>query len=183
MNKSEEIERVIAEADCLFSESEIKTALDRMADEITAQMGGKTPLLLSVLNGGIVPTAEIALRLRFPLEIDSIKAGRYQGETRGSEIRWLLKPTIPLRGRTVLIIDDILDEGITLAEIRKYCLEEGAEAVYTAVVVDKKLNKEKPCRADFVGLEAEDRYLFGFGMDYKSYLRNWPGIFACKHVY
>jgi hypoxanthine phosphoribosyltransferase len=183
MNKSEEIERVIAEADCLFTRNEVEVALDRMAAEITALIGNKNPLLLSVLNGGIIPTAELALRLQFPLEIDSIKAGRYQGETHGSEIRWLLTPTIPLRGRTVLIIDDILDEGITLAEIRKYCIEEGAEAVYTTVVVNKKLNREKPCRADFVGLEAEDRYLFGFGMDYKSYLRNWPGIFACKHVY
>jgi hypoxanthine phosphoribosyltransferase len=183
MNKSEEVERVIAEADCLFGESEIEAALDRMATEITALIGDKTPLLISVLNGGIIPTAKLALRLRFPLEMDSIKAGRYQGETSGSEIRWLLKPTIPLRGRTVLIIDDVLDEGITLAEIRKYCLEEGAEAVYTAVVVDKKLDKEKPCRADFIGVEAENRYLFGFGMDYKSYLRNWPGIFACKHIY
>lgn len=183
MNKSEEIERVIAEADCLFTRNDVEAALDRMAVEITALTGNNNPLLLSVLNGGIIPTAELALRLRFPLEIDSIKAGRYQGETRGSEIRWLLKPTIPLRARTVLLIDDVLDEGITLAEIRKYCIEEGAEAVYTAVVVDKKLKKEKPCQADFVGLEAEDRYLFGFGMDYKSYLRNWPGIFACKHVY
>ncbi|BBA37214.1 phosphoribosyltransferase [Methylocaldum marinum] len=183
MNKSEEIERVLAEADCLFRESEIEATLDRMAAEITMLVGDKTPLLISVLNGGIIPTAMLALRLRFPLEMDSIKAGRYQGETSGSEIRWLLKPTIPLRGRTVLIIDDVLDEGITLAEIRKYCLEEGAEAVYTAVVVDKKLNKEKPCRADFIGVEAENRYLFGFGMDYKSFLRNWPGIFACKHVY
>lgn len=183
MNKSEEIERVIAEADCLFTKNDVEAALDRMAVEITALTGNNNPLLLSVLNGGIIPTAELALRLRFPLEIDSIKAGRYQGETRGSEIRWLLKPTIPLRARTVLLIDDVLDEGITLAEIRKYCIEEGAEAVYTAVVVDKKLKKEKPCQADFVGLEAEDRYLFGFGMDYKSYLRNWPGIFACKHVY
>ena len=183
MNKLEEIERVIAEAACLFTRDEVKAALDRMAAEITALIGNKNPLLLSVLNGGIIPTAELALRLRFPLEIDSIKAGRYQGETRGNEIRWLLKPTIPLRRRTVLIIDDVLDEGITLAEIRKYCIEEGAEAVYTAVIVDKKLEKEKPCHADCVGLEADDRYLFGFGMDYKSYLRNWPGIYACKHVY
>src|SRR5690554_7652928 len=105
----------------IFTRDEVKAALDRMAAEITALIGNKNPLLLSVLNGGIIPTAELALRLRFPLEIDSIKAGRYQGETRGNEIRWLLKPTIPLRRRTVLIIDDVLDEGITLAEIRKYC--------------------------------------------------------------
>jgi hypoxanthine phosphoribosyltransferase len=183
MKKLEEIERVAAEADCLFSEADLAAAMDRLAERITECLADRNPLVISVLNGGIIPTAQLVMRLRFPLEIESIKAGRYQGATSGSEIRWLLKPGIPLEGRTVLIVDDVLDEGITLAEIRRFCLEAGAEAVYSAVVVDKKLGREKPCRADFVGLEAENRYLFGYGMDYKSYLRNWPGIFACKTVY
>jgi hypoxanthine phosphoribosyltransferase len=183
MSKTQEIERVAAEADCLYSQTQVDAALDRMAAAITARLADKNPLVISVLNGGIIPTAGLVLRLRFPLEIDSIKAGRYQGETSGTEMRWVLKPGIPLAGRTVLIVDDVLDEGITLAEIRRYCLEEGAEAVYTAVLVDKMLGRDKPCRADFVGLETENRYLFGSGMDYKSYLRNWPGIFACKTVY
>lgn len=184
MSKSQEIERVAAEADCLFTQADVDTALDRMAEAITARLADQNPLVISVLNGGILPTAGLVLRLRFPLEIDSIKAGRYQGDTSGgSEMRWLLKPGTPLAGRTVLVVDDILDEGITLAEIRRYCLEHGAAAVYSAVLVDKQLGRAKACQADFVGLEAENRYLFGYGMDYKEYLRNWPGIFACKTVY
>jgi hypoxanthine phosphoribosyltransferase len=179
----EEVERVIAEADCLYTEAEVDKAIERIASQITKYLGDQNPVVLSVLNGGIVPTAQLVMRLRFPLEIDSIKAGRYQGETTGSELRWIHRPSTSLKGRIVLIVDDILDEGITLSEIKKACLAEGAEAVYTAVIVDKKLGKEKPCRVDFVGLEAENRYLFGYGMDYKGYLRNWPGIYACKTVY
>ena len=183
MNILEEVRRVAAEAECLYSQAQVEAAIDRMAEAIGARLADRAPLLLAVLNGGIVPTTQLVLRLRFPLEIDSIKAGRYQGEIQGSAMRWRHQPDIPVAGRTVLIVDDVLDEGITLAEIRRWCLAEGAEAVYAAVLVDKRLGREKPCRADFVGLEADDRYLFGYGMDYKSYLRNWPGIFACKTVY
>ncbi len=184
MSNSQEIQRVAAEADCLYTEAEVNAALDRMAAAITERLADRNPLVLSVLNGGIPPTAGLMLRLRFPLEIDSIKAGRYQGETSGGgALRWQHKPDTPLAGRAVLIVDDVLDEGITLAEIRRWCLEKGAQSVHIAVLVDKELGREKPCRADFTGLIAENRYLFGYGMDYKGYLRNWPGIFACAKVY
>jgi hypoxanthine phosphoribosyltransferase len=183
MSLTEEARRVAAEADCLYAEAEVDAAIERMADAITARLADSNPVVVSVLNGGILPAAKLVLKLRFPLEIDSLKAGRYQGETRGNEMRWIHRPAISLEGRTVLIVDDILDEGITLAEIRRWCLAQGAAAVYTAVLVNKRLGREKPCTPDFVGLEAENRYLFGYGMDYKGYLRNWPGIYACKTVY
>jgi hypoxanthine phosphoribosyltransferase len=183
MNKLEEVRRVAAEAECLYDKPAVDTAFDRMAEAIAGKLRDRNPLLLCVLNGGIFPTAELALRLRFPLEVDSIKAGRYQGDTAGTRMRWMLAPGTPLAGRLVLVVDDVLDEGITLAEIRRYCLEQGAAQVLLAVLVDKRLNRDKPCRADFVGLETEDRYLFGYGMDYKNHLRHWPGIFACQTVY
>jgi hypoxanthine phosphoribosyltransferase len=183
MSLTEEVRRVAAEADCLYSHTQVEAAITRMAEAITARLKDSHPVVISVLNGGILLTAQLVLKLRFPLEIDSIKAGRYQGETSGTEMRWLHRPGIALEGRTVLIVDDILDEGITLREIRRWCLDQGAEAVYMAVLVNKQLGREKPCKPDFVGLETENRYLFGFGMDYKGYLRNWPGIYACKTVY
>lgn len=183
MTLLEEVRRVAAEADCLYTEAQVDAAIERMAKEITARLADRHPVVISVLNGGILPTAKLVLKLHFPLEIDSIKAGRYQGETSGTAMRWLHRPGTPLEGRNVLIVDDILDEGITLAEIRRWCLEEGAASVHTAVLVNKQLGREKPCIADFAGLEAENRYLFGYGMDYKGHLRNWPGIYACKTVY
>jgi hypoxanthine phosphoribosyltransferase len=180
MSLLEEIKRVEREADLIYSQAQVEAALDRMAAAIASQLGESRPIVLAALNGGVIFAGQLLTRLRFPLEIDAINASRYRGATRGGEIHWLLKPRLSLQGRTVLLADDVLDEGVTLAALVDWCREQGAAAVYTAVLVDKQIGRERPCRADFVGLEAEDRYLFGYGMDYKGYLRNAPGIFACK---
>lgn len=176
----EEIKHVQATADLLHSEQEVEAAIDNMAQEINTALTDRNPLLLCVINGGIVTVGKLLTRLTIPLTIDSIHASRYQNQTSGGNIKWLVKPDTPLKDRTVLIVDDILDEGITLEVIYQYCREQGATAVYSAVLVDKILDHEKPVTADFIGLKVENRYLFGYGMDYKGYLRNAPGIFACK---
>jgi len=176
----EEIKHVQATADLLHSEQEVEAAIDNMAQEINTALADRNPLLLCVINGGIVTVGKLLTRLTIPLTIDSIHASRYQNQTSGGNIKWLVKPETPLKDRTVLIVDDILDEGITLEVIYQYCREQGATDVYSAVLVDKILDHEKPITADFIGLRVENRYLFGYGMDYKGYLRNAPGIFACK---
>jgi hypoxanthine phosphoribosyltransferase len=122
---------------------------------------------------------KLLTRLHFPLQLEAIKVSRYHATTRGSHIQWRLMPATSIRERAVLIVDDILDEGITLAAVRDYCMAEDAESVHIAALVDKRIGREKPCRADFVGLETGDYYLFGYGMDYKDYLRNAAGIYAC----
>ena len=175
-----EIQHVQATADLIYSEAQVEAALDKMAMAIHNVLADSNPLVLCVLNGGIVVAGKLLTRLKMPLNIDSINATRYQNQTYGGVIEWVLKPGTPLKDRTLLIIDDILDEGITLAAVKAYCLEQGATAVYCAVLVDKLLDHDKPIRADFVGLEIENRYLFGYGMDYKGYLRNAAGIYACK---
>jgi hypoxanthine phosphoribosyltransferase len=180
MQIGEEVKKVEAEADILYSEQEVEAAIDRMAKEITGALAGTDPLVLCVLIGGVIPTGKLLPRLRFPLTLDSIHATRYRGGLSGSDIEWILKPRQPLQGRTVLVIDDVLDEGITLQAICDYCKDRGAKAVYSAVLVNKLLDRAKPHRADFLGLQADDRYLFGYGMDYKGYLRNAAGIYACK---
>ena len=176
----EEIKHVQATADLLHSEQEVEAAIDKMAQEINTTLAGCNPLLLCVLNGGIPTFGKLLTRLTMPLTIDSINASRYQNRIAGGSIDWLVKPETPLKDRTVLIIDDILDEGITLEAIYQYCREQGATSVYSAVLVDKILDHDKPLTADFIGLKVENRYLFGYGMDYKGYLRNAPGIYACK---
>ena len=176
----EEIKHVEATADLLFSEQDVEAAIEKMANDINNALSGTNPLLLCVLNGGIVTFGKLLTKLTLPLTIDSINATRYQNQTSGGLIKWLLEPETPLKDRTVLIVDDILDEGITLQAIKTYCLEQGATIVYSAVLLDKNLDHQKPITADFVGLTVENRYLFGYGLDYKGYLRNAPGIFACK---
>ncbi len=177
-----EIKCVQENADLLYSEQEVEAALDKMARQINVLLADRNPLLLCVMNGGIVAAGKLITRLTIPLTIDAINASRYQNQTAGGVIEWLLKPGTPLKDRTILIIDDILDEGITLAAIHDYCLEQGATSVYSAVLVDKILDHEKPITADFIGLEVANRYLFGYGMDYKGYLRNAAGIYACTEI-
>ncbi len=175
-----EITQVQATAELLHSEQEVEAALDKMAVQINYLLADRNPLVLCVMNGGIVAAGKLLTRLTMPLNIDAINASRYQNQTSGGTIEWVLKPRLPLQDRTVLIIDDVLDEGITLAAIHHYCLEQGATSVYSAVLIDKVLGHKKPITADFVGLEVPNRYLFGYGMDYKGYLRNAAGIYACK---
>lgn len=175
-----EIKHVQATADLLYSEQEVEAALDKMAQEINTELADRNPLFLCVMNGGMVTAGKLMTRLQIPLTLDAINASRYQNQTSGGHIEWILKPGTPLKNRTILLVDDILDEGITLQAICQYCLEQGAESVFTAVLVDKILDHEKPIKANFIGLKVEDRYLFGYGMDYKGYLRNAAGIYACK---
>jgi hypoxanthine phosphoribosyltransferase len=169
-------------ADLLHDEQTVEAALDKLAAEINSQLADSNPLVLCVINGGIVVAGKLLTRLTIPLNIDAINASRYRNQTFGGGIDWILKPRAVLEDRTVLIIDDILDEGITLAAIHEYCIEQGTRAFYSAVLIDKKIGRGKPIKADFVGLETEDRYLFGYGMDYKGYGRNAAGIYACKEI-
>jgi hypoxanthine phosphoribosyltransferase len=175
-------EQALLEADCLFTNSDVQTALDKMAQGITAKLKERNPLVLCVMTGGIIPAGHLLTRLNFPLQIDYIHATRYRGETAGSHLQWLVRPSHSLRGRDILIVDDIYDEGITLAEIVEYCWAEGAAEVYTAVLINKLHDHKHPLNVDFIGLETPDRYLFGYGMDYKDYLRNAPGIYAVKDM-
>ncbi len=182
MGELDEIQRIRSEADLLHSSDAVETAIDRMAEEITHCLYDTNPLILCVMNGGVVITGKLLLRLQFPLTMDCLFISRYQSTTQGGDIEWRYKPREAIRDRTVIIIDDVLDEGITLAAIDLFCLNEGAKSIYSAVLIDKQMSKKKPIQADFVGLQTENRYLFGYGMDYKGYLRNEAGIFACKNT-
>jgi len=174
-----EIEQVQKNAQLLHSEAEVEAAIDVMAEKINASLASLNPIILCVMNGGIVTAGKLMTKLNFPLTLDAINVSRYGNETSGSTINWLQKPASSLKKRAVLIIDDILDEGLTLEAIYQYCQEQGANQVYSAVLIDKKINKSKPVQADFIGLSVADHYLYGYGMDYKGYLRNAAGIYAC----
>ena len=177
---AEEAQKAFDDADCLYTDAQVQDALDRMAADITDKIGDSNPLILSVMTGGIILAGQLLTRLVFPLQIDYIHATRYRGNTSGGQLNWIVKPTHSLQGRAVLIIDDIFDEGVTLSEIIEYCWSEGAHEVYSAVLVNKIHDRKQPLKPDFIGLETEDRYLFGYGMDYHGYLRNAAGIFAVK---
>lgn len=174
------IKSVYEKASCLFTTNEVEAALDRMAIKIHEKLHDQNPVIICVMIGGLVPLGNLLPRLDFPLEVDYVHATRYRGEITGGEMLWKVRPSTNLTGRTVLVVDDILDGGVTLAAIIAEIKALGAEQVYSAVLVDK-YRKRVPDglqEADFVGLEVEDHYIFGYGMDYHEYLRNAPGIFV-----
>lgn len=178
----EHIQQIMAEADTLFTADEVEVAIDCVAQQINQQLSGSNPLVFCVMNGGLIFSGKLLPKLTFPLEQSYLHASRYRNETSGGELFWKAKPEESIQGREVLIIDDILDEGYTLAAIVDYCQQAGASAVHTAVLLDKQHDRKASpdLKADFVGLYCADRYVFGYGMDYKGYWRNAAGIYAVK---
>jgi len=171
---------VMNSAQCLYDETQVEAALDRLAAAISAELSDSNPLVLCVMNGGIILTGRLATRLNFPLQMDYIHATRYREALQGADLQWRVTPATSLAGRVVLVLDDIFDEGETLAGIKDWCEANGSKKVYTAVLVDKQHDRKTAYlkQADFTALYAEDKYLFGYGMDYKGYWRNAPGIYA-----
>ncbi len=165
-------------AECIVPAQMIDAELARLASEISDRLGGAAPLVLSVMGGAVVFSGRLLPMLRFPLEFDFLHVTRYGDALRGGEIEWKVKPRVPVAGRTVLVLDDILDEGITLAAIRDGLLADGAAQVMCAVFADKNIGRPKPLTADFVGVRLPDRYVFGFGMDVRGAWRNLPEIYA-----
>ena len=180
MKGREEALRLLEEAEVLFSPENVRAAVERMAREIESSLEDEFPVVLSVMGGAAVFTGQLLPQLGFPLEFGAIEVTRYNNDIQGREITWRLPPRDNVRGRTVLVLDDILDEGITLAAIRKTLLEMGASKVLSAVFADKDIGREKPVRADFVGVTVPNRYVFGFGMDAYGLWRNLPAIYALK---
>lgn len=180
MTMPEKIKHVYEQSTCLFTTDEVEAALDRMALCIHERLHDKNPVLLCVMVGGLVPLGNLLPRLDFPLEVDYVHATRYAGAIKGGELHWKVKPSLNLHDRTVLVVDDILDGGVTLAAILAEVKSMGARDVLSAVLVDKhhKRVENGLKQADFVGLQVDDHYIFGYGMDYNEYLRNAPGIFV-----
>jgi len=171
---------ILRGADVVCDEASVQQALHRLAEEITLRLRERFPLVLSVMGGSVVFSGQLLPLLRFPLEFDYVHATRYDGTTRGGTLIWKVMPHLPVKGRSVLVLDDILDVGDTMAAIKRRLLEDGAAEVLCAVFADKDLGRPKPIRADFVGVTVPDRYVFGFGMDVEETWRNLPAIYALK---
>jgi hypoxanthine phosphoribosyltransferase len=171
---------ILNSADVLFTAQEVDAAVDRMAAEITEKLSEEYPLVLSVMGGAVVFTGQLLPRLQFPLDFDYVHVSRYGDKTHGGELVWRQAPKEDVRDRVVLVLDDILDEGETMAAIRTKVLEMGAKAFYSGVFANKLIKKEKPITADFVGIDVPDRYVFGYGMDVRGIWRNLPAIYALK---
>lgn len=177
---ADQAQAVLSAAECLYTVEQVEVALDAMAEQMAGQFCDLDPIVLCVMNGGLIPTAALLTRWDFPLQFDYIHATRYRNTTEGKNLHWIAAPHSDISGRVVIVVDDILDEGLTLAAIMEDCKAKGAEKIFSAVLLEKIRERPIDVRADFHALTVGDYYVFGYGMDYKGYLRNAPGIFAVK---
>ena len=180
---SDDVLRVGEHSDVLVTEAAVQQALNVFAARIAVDLATANPVLLCVMNGGLFTTSELARRLAFPLQMDNLQVSRYRAAVQGSQLHWLARPQTPLTGRTVLLTDDILDRGETLAAVCAWCREAGAARVLSAVLVDKQIASPRAVQADYAALLCPDRYLYGCGMDYRGYWRNLPAIYGVRADY
>lgn len=180
MLSSKEAHQILNTAEQIYSATVVLETVNRMAAEITITLSDKYPLVLSVMGGAVVFTGQLLPLLKFPLNFDYLHVSRYNNKTQGDKVEWKVVPHANVKGRVVLVLDDILDEGVTMASIRERIMSNGAKAFYSAVFADKKIRKSKPIHADFVGVTLPDRFVFGFGMDIYGSWRNLPAIYAVK---
>lgn len=171
---------VLRDADLLFPATTVNDAIKQLATRISNRMRNADPLILVVMNGALIPASLIFVHMDFPFQISYLHVTRYHGATAGGEVQWVARPGIDIQHRTVLVIDDIFDEGHTLQAIVNELNAGGAAQVLSAVLVNKRHQRKVDLQVDFVGLEVPDRYVFGCGMDYKEYWRNLPAIYAAK---
>jgi hypoxanthine phosphoribosyltransferase len=169
---------VAARSELLVSGEDMEHALDRMAESIKRTLGDRDPLVLCVMTGAVIAVGRLLPRLGFALRLDYVHATRYRETTRGGGLEWLRLPATAIRDQHVLVVDDILDEGVTLDAIVQACRQNGAASVHSAVLVEKIRERVRDCRADFVGVKLPDRYLYGYGLDYRGYFRNADGVYA-----
>lgn len=181
MTATASLDYALAHSDVLFTREQLDTEIARMGREIDAALDGERPVFLTVMHGALIFAGQLAFAIRTDLEFDYVHATRYRGATSGSDLHWLRRPEVPLHQRTVVLVDDILDEGHTLKAVRDACLEMGAKRVLLAVMCTKLHDRRAHgIEADFNGVDLPDRYVFGYGMDYHEQARNLPAIYALK---
>ncbi|MEJ2670255.1 MAG: hypoxanthine-guanine phosphoribosyltransferase [Gammaproteobacteria bacterium] len=178
------MEDVLSNAECLLDRVAVTNIVDHLAQQVADVLCDDAPVILCVMNGALPLVGAFMARWTFLLELDYVHVTRYGHETVGGDTQWLAYPRIDLKDRNVLIVDDIFDVGETLTEIVKWCRASGAQSVRSCVLVEKMHDRkvQSACRPDFIGVQLKDKYLFGFGMDYKGYFRNLNGIYAMRSL-
>ncbi|MEC4718970.1 hypoxanthine-guanine phosphoribosyltransferase [Noviherbaspirillum sp. CPCC 100848] len=175
---------LLKDAELIFDEAAVQRAVDDVAAKLNARFdcdeGAPFPLVLGVMGGAVVFCGQLLTRLKFPLEFDYMHVTRYGSKDQGGKIEWKVIPRSNVEGRTVIVLDDILDEGETLAHVKERLFEMGAAEVILAVFADKNIGKAKPVTADYIGLTLPNKFVVGYGMDAYGYWRNLPGIWAIK---
>jgi hypoxanthine phosphoribosyltransferase len=173
---------LLAHAEEIVSKEDVAAAVTQVAAVLNARFGApgndEFPMVLGVMGGAVVFTGNLLPQLDFPLEFDYIHVTRYGDDDQGGKVVWKVIPRQNVQGKTIIVVDDILDEGETLAHVKQRLLDMGAAEVILAVFADKAIGKAKPVTADIIGLTIPNRFVVGYGMDVYGYWRNLPGLWA-----
>ncbi len=175
-----EAKKLHENTECIFDKKVVEAAISKVAEQMNEVLADKMPVLLCVMNGAVIFMVQLTTQLNFPLLIDYIHVTRYQGGIEGREIHWVAEPNIDLKDRVVVVIEDILDGGLTLSAVKNFCLEQGVSEFFSATLINKERPREEGGleKCDFVGLNIEDKFLIGYGLDFQGFFRNDPGIYV-----
>ncbi|MBP6496118.1 MAG: hypoxanthine-guanine phosphoribosyltransferase [Psychrobacter sp.] len=178
---NQEIEKTLRNSECLISSIEVAAAYQRLAAQLNLHYAGLNPIVMVVMNGGLIPAGQLLTHLTFYHRMHYIHASRYRDNEGTNELDWKFKPDVSIAGEHVLLIDDIFDEGITLKTIVEELGKENPLSIESCVLLNKEHERKvADFDVDFVGINVADRYVYGCGMDFHGYLRHLPGIYAIK---
>ena len=178
---NQEIEKTLRNSECLISSIEVAAAYERLAAQLNLHYAGLNPIVMVVMNGGLIPAGQLLTHLTFYHRMHYIHASRYRDNEGTNDLDWKFKPEVSIEGEHVLLIDDIFDEGITLKAIVEELNKENPASIDSCVLLNKQHNRKvADFDVDFVGIDVADRYVYGCGMDFHGYLRHLPGIYAIK---
>jgi hypoxanthine phosphoribosyltransferase len=178
MNQRLDPNQILQQSSLIYSALEMADAMDDVAEQINSSLGSSPVVMICVMSGGLYFSGQMLARLNMPVELDYVQANRYQKELSGGELVWTKLPSLDLTGKIVILLDDILDEGLTLHGVYHKCLELGASKVVTVVLADKLNGYAKPIKADYSCVTVPNQFVFGCGMDAYGWWRNLPEIRA-----
>lgn len=170
---------VVANSDVLFTRDDIESAYRRLALQLDDRFEGVLPVMVPVMMGGLIPVAGILRHLSIPHRLDYVHTSRYGHAMTGSELHWLVPPSSTLKDQEVVVVDDIFDQGTTLAAVVSKLRELPVKSVTTVVLARKQHDRVKTTlRPDLIGIDVPDRFVFGCGLDYHGGLRHLPDLHA-----
>jgi hypoxanthine phosphoribosyltransferase len=151
-------------------------------DQVSEKILKKEIVVLCVMNGGMIFCAHLLPLLNFPLQFDVLQVSRYGDKDVGSVLRWIKVPTVELLNKHILIVDDLIDEGVSLTEVFNYCDSKSPASIKVAVLLSKETTRRvvETIIPNYIGLSIPDKFIFGFGIDYKNYHRNLLDIYTVE---
>jgi hypoxanthine phosphoribosyltransferase len=165
----------------LFSQQEIAAEVDRLAAEISRDYQGKNPVFIGVLKGVFMFMADLVRRLDLPVEIEFICLSSYgDGQQTSGEVKIVQDLSCPLIGRDVLVVEDIIDTGLTLAFLLEYLNKQNPESLKLCTLLDKPSRRQTPVKIDYLGLTVPDEFVVGYGLDCDQQYRNLPDIWVLE---